>query len=77
MHADPQAEPSAWGFKAVWMAMAKRNACTGLANSTRNPSPMVLNTRPPWVAAKGSITSVRSVRTRADVSESSAHIFAE
>ena len=40
MHADPQTQPVRPGRSACsWMAMAQRNACTALANATRNPSP--------------------------------------
>jgi hypothetical protein len=60
-----------------WMAMAQRSACTVLANSTKNPSPVVLNNRPPCVPASGSIVSVRNVRTRASVPGSSAPTMAE
>ena len=60
-----------------WMAIAQRNACTALAKAMRKPSPVVLNSRPPCVAATGSMSSVRSVRTRANVAGSSVPTIAE
>ena len=60
-----------------WIAMAQRSACTALANSTRKPSPVVLNSRPSCVAASGSITSVRSARTPRQRAGSSAPTMAE
>ena len=38
--------------RASWMATAASTASTGLGNSTRNPSPVVLNTRPPCPATE-------------------------
>ena len=50
---------------------AQRTASTTLRNSTRNPSPMRLTTRPLWTAMVGSMRSLRSARRRASVRSSS------
>jgi hypothetical protein len=44
--------------------MAQRNAWTALAKAARKPSPVVLNSRPPKLAASGSMRLVRNARAR-------------
>ena len=56
---------------ACWIACAASTACTALANSTRKPSPTALNSRPACLAIAGSMTSVRSVWSWANVPASS------
>jgi hypothetical protein len=51
MHADAQLQAFSIGRNRSWMAMAQRKACTALAKAMRKPSPVVLNSRPPCVAA--------------------------
>ena len=44
---------------AFWIATAHATACTALENSTRNPSPTALNSRPACLAICGSMMAVR------------------
>ncbi len=52
-------------------ATAQRSASSRLANSARNPSPLVLAMRPRWCAISGRITSRSAVRIRPSVPSSS------
>ena len=60
-----------------WTSTAQRSASTTLANSTRNPSPVVLTSRPRCAAIVGSITSARIDLSRSSVPSSSAPISRE
>jgi hypothetical protein len=64
MDADAQLDPLRLGNPlrpaiACCASVAQRSASTTLANSTRNPSPVVLKSRPRCAAIVGSINSDR------------------
>src|SRR5215217_6609331 len=66
---------AAWAdARAACIPTAHRTASTGLAKSTRKPSPVVLTSRPWCSWTLGSITSRRSALIRARVPSSSCHI---